>query len=172
MSEYHKILKLKNDASQEEIQAAYDKLKIELDPTNNDNQEFFLEEFKKIQEAYEALSNSSILATSTGVKNDPLNKSDKTKDKNNMMPIAKNQNNNFIKNWVRNNIKLLTLGIVIITPLKLFIHYFFYSERFCYRCDKRPLDYHTEILFEAELWIFGLSAFIVIFTIWFFYKKK
>jgi DnaJ-class molecular chaperone len=39
MSEYHKILKLKNGASQEEIQAAYDKLKIELDPTNNDNQE-------------------------------------------------------------------------------------------------------------------------------------
>jgi hypothetical protein len=34
MSEYYKILKLKNGASQEEIQASYDKLKIELYPKN------------------------------------------------------------------------------------------------------------------------------------------
>jgi hypothetical protein len=34
----------------------------------NDNQEFFIEEYKKVKEAYEALSNSSILATEKGSK--------------------------------------------------------------------------------------------------------
>ena len=40
----------------------------ELDPKNNANQEFFIEEYKKVQEAYKALSNSSILATEKGAK--------------------------------------------------------------------------------------------------------
>lgn len=70
MKHYFKNLKLKEDASQEEIQAAYDKLSKELDPKNNDNQEFFVEEFKKVQEAYEALSNSSILANTSVIISD------------------------------------------------------------------------------------------------------
>ena len=63
MSNHLKTLGLQEGASQEQIQEAYDRLSKELDPTNNDNQEFFIEEYKKVQEAYEALSNSSILAS-------------------------------------------------------------------------------------------------------------
>ena len=36
----------------------------ELNPSNNDNQEFFKEEYEKVQEAYKALSQSSILKNS------------------------------------------------------------------------------------------------------------
>ena len=68
IDEYLEALGLQEGASQEEIQAAYDKLSKELDPANKDNQEFFVEEFKILQEAYKALSNSSILATEKGAK--------------------------------------------------------------------------------------------------------
>lgn len=68
MKKYYDTLGLKNGASQEAIQEAYDKLSKELDPANYDNKEFFVEEYKKVQEAYEALSNSSILATEKGSK--------------------------------------------------------------------------------------------------------
>jgi len=63
MKKYFESLGLKEGASQEEIQASYDKLSDELDPAKNNNQEFFKEEYKKVQEAYDALSNSSILAS-------------------------------------------------------------------------------------------------------------
>ena len=64
MNKHHKTLGLKNSASQEEIQTAYERLSKELDPANNDNQEFFKEEYDKVQEAYKALSQTSILKNS------------------------------------------------------------------------------------------------------------
>jgi len=68
MKEYFETLNLKEGASKEAIQEAYDRLSGELNPSNNDNQEFFIEEYEKVQEAYEALYNSSILATEKGAK--------------------------------------------------------------------------------------------------------
>ena len=68
MKNYYKTLGLKEGASQEEIQAAFERLSKELDPKNNANQEFFVEEYKKVQEAYKALRNSSILATEKGAR--------------------------------------------------------------------------------------------------------
>lgn len=56
MKKYLETLGLKEGASQDEIQAAYDKLSKDLDPANNDNQEFFVEEFKLLHEAYKALT--------------------------------------------------------------------------------------------------------------------
>ena len=47
MNYHYKTLGLKESASQEEIQNAYELLSKELDPKNNDNQEFFEEEYKK-----------------------------------------------------------------------------------------------------------------------------
>ena len=64
MKNHYKTLGLKEDASQDEIQAAYNKLSKELNPSNNDNQEFFKEEYDKFQEAYKALNQSSILKNS------------------------------------------------------------------------------------------------------------
>ena len=68
MKQYYKTLGLKEAASQQDIQTAYERLSKELDPKNNDNQEFFIEEYKKVQDAYKALSNSSILATEKGAR--------------------------------------------------------------------------------------------------------
>ena len=68
MKKHYKTLGIEDGASQEEIQTAYERLSKELDPKNNANQEFFIEEYKKVQEAYKALSNSSILATEKGAR--------------------------------------------------------------------------------------------------------
>ena len=69
MKKHYEALGLNEGAPQAEIQAAYDRLSKELDPTKHNNEEFFVEEYKKVQEAYKALSNSSILATEKGAKN-------------------------------------------------------------------------------------------------------
>ena len=69
MKKHYNTLGLNQGASQEEIQTAYERLSNELDPKKNDHQEFFIEEYKKVQEAYKALYNSSILATEKGAKN-------------------------------------------------------------------------------------------------------
>ena len=68
MKKYFESLGLQEDASQEQIQEAYDRLSKELNPEKNDNLEFFKEEYEKVQEAYEALYNSYILATEKGAK--------------------------------------------------------------------------------------------------------
>lgn len=86
MKNYYQTLGLEVGASQEAIQEAYDRLYKELDPANNNNQEFFIEEFEKLQSAYKALRNSSILATEGGVEtikvvdNLKQNQSKKTSD--------------------------------------------------------------------------------------------
>ncbi|MBP6754681.1 MAG: DnaJ domain-containing protein [Bacteroidia bacterium] len=52
MEKYYKALGLKQGATIEEIQEAYNKLSIELDPINNNNLIYFQIEYKKIVEAY------------------------------------------------------------------------------------------------------------------------
>ena len=58
MNKYYQILGLEEGASKLEIQDAYDKLSVELDPKNNDNLDFFKEEFALVQEAYKKLMGS------------------------------------------------------------------------------------------------------------------
>jgi curved DNA-binding protein CbpA len=62
MKQYFEILGLEDGASQQQIHAAYKRLSKELNPEKNNNELFFIEEYKKVKEAFEALSNSSILA--------------------------------------------------------------------------------------------------------------
>ena len=59
MEKHYKTLGLKESATQEEIQEAYERLSKELDPANNDNQEFFVEEFALLKEAYKALTGNA-----------------------------------------------------------------------------------------------------------------
>ena len=83
MKNHYKTLGIEESATQEEIKAAHSKLSKELNPANNDNQEFFKEEYAKVQAAYKALYNNSILATEQGAKNEPKSKSIKTPEKEN-----------------------------------------------------------------------------------------
>jgi curved DNA-binding protein CbpA len=64
MKKYYEILGLKEGASKAEIELAYKRLSKELDPAINDNHEFFVEEYKKVKQAYEKLSDTNILKAS------------------------------------------------------------------------------------------------------------
>ena len=55
MKKYYQVLGLKEDASQEAIQEAYERLSNTLDPKKNDNLDFFIEEYGLVQEAYKFL---------------------------------------------------------------------------------------------------------------------
>jgi len=113
MKKYYYVLGLKEGASQEQIQEAYERLSKELAPANNDNQEFFVEEFKKVQEAYKALSNSSILATDKGAKQ-IFKKSNTTSKKNNdatKTPIAETPIKSAVKKGIIISIAIIAIGI-------------------------------------------------------------
>tara|TARA_B110001450_G_C17467381_1_gene418765 strand:- start:171 stop:698 length:528 start_codon:yes stop_codon:yes gene_type:complete len=83
MKKYYEILGLNIGANKQEIKKAFNKLSKELDPKKNDNQDFFIEETKKLKEAYDKLMNSSILSTKK-----VLNKS----SKNEHLPSSKTNN--------------------------------------------------------------------------------
>ena len=110
MKNYYKTLGLKEGASQKEIQTAYERLTKEFDPQKNDNQEFFKEEYQKVQEAYEALRNSSILATEKGARIG-------TKDNSSSKPRLKNQSNtppkkSDIRPFKKTGIVLFTVALI------------------------------------------------------------
>lgn len=65
MREHFQTLGLSEGASKDEIQRAYDRLSVELNPENHESKEFFKEEFEKVKKAYNAL-----MANSTILKND------------------------------------------------------------------------------------------------------
>jgi len=125
MNYHYKILGLENGASQEEIQTAYERLSNELDPANNNDQEFFKEEYQKVQEAYKALSNSSILATENGAAlNTSTSKYDLKTSNDSSENIKKKNMFTFLFNRKRN---ILTF-VVLVFILKLVLHFFLFSE--------------------------------------------
>jgi len=92
MKHHFETLGLQEGDSQQAIQEAYDRLSRELNPSKNDNQEFFIEEYKKVQEAYKALYNTSILATEKGAsKSIPENSNLKPNQKTDDSKILKNK---------------------------------------------------------------------------------
>ena len=56
MKKYFEALELDENASIAEIEDAYKRLSEEYDPKNNNNEEFFVEQFNKVKEAYEILN--------------------------------------------------------------------------------------------------------------------
>lgn len=58
MKDYYYFLGVSQDASEEDIKKAYRKLSLKYHPDKNDNDDFFAERFREIQEAYETLSDS------------------------------------------------------------------------------------------------------------------
>jgi len=129
MKKHYYILGLNEGASQEQIQEAYERLSKELDPANNDNQEFFVEEFKKVQEAYKALSNSSILATDKGAKQ-IFKKPNSTSKKNSdatKTPIAETPRKSVLKKRIIISIAIIAIGIAA---------YFIYNVPATYKYDE------------------------------------
>lgn len=56
MKDYYYFLGISRDASDEDIKKSYRKLSLKYHPDKNQNDDFFAERFKEIQEAYEMLS--------------------------------------------------------------------------------------------------------------------
>ncbi|WKS95738.1 J domain-containing protein [Riemerella columbina] len=56
MKNYYYFLGIKENATSEDIKKAYRKLSLKYHPDKNDNDVFFAERFKEVQEAYETLS--------------------------------------------------------------------------------------------------------------------
>jgi curved DNA-binding protein CbpA len=116
MKKHYKTLGIEDGASQEEIQTAYERLSKELDPKNNANQEFFIEEYKKVQEAYKALSNSSILANkSVSIADTSITPSKEDKPTDNKREM--------IPNKLRKKIKIVlsVFGILFFVALGIFM---------------------------------------------------
>ncbi|KMQ68914.1 molecular chaperone DnaJ [Chryseobacterium sp. FH2] len=59
MKDYYYFLGISHDASDEDIKKSYRKLSLKYHPDKNDNDDFFAERFREIQEAYETLSDKS-----------------------------------------------------------------------------------------------------------------
>mgnify|MGYP002640391125 CR=1 FL=1 len=117
MKNQYETLGLQEGASQEAIQEAFERLSKELNPANNENQEFFIEEYEKVQEAYKVLRNSSILsATSqfTGISNSSIGKS--TFKNNN----PKNQLKSKLKRHKKLIYLLISMVLVTMIPIALF----------------------------------------------------
>jgi hypothetical protein len=123
MKKHYQTLGLQEGASQQEVQEAYDRLSKELDPTNNDNQEFFVEEYKKVQKAYEALSNSSILAIQGGAHKNILDQPTPSKK----MDIPPKATNNSFIYLLRRKRNIITL-IVLVLILKPVLHFSLFPE--------------------------------------------
>lgn len=59
MKDYYYFLGISADASEEDIKRAYRKLSLKYHPDKNDNDDFFADRFREIQEAYEILNDKS-----------------------------------------------------------------------------------------------------------------
>ena len=123
MKQHYTTLGLQEGASQDEIQAAYKRLSKELDPANNDNQEFFKEEYKKLQQAYKALSASSILATQGGAHKNILDQPTSSK-KMDLPPQATNNSFTYLLRRKRNIITFIVLVLI----LKPVLHFSLFPE--------------------------------------------
>lgn len=124
MIHYFETLGLQKGATQKEIQAAYDHLSKELAKKKKSEQEFFKEEYKKVQEAYKALSNSSILATQSGALKNIFEQPTASSKEMNTPPLSKKNRFTYFLDRKRNIITFIILVLI----LKPVIHFSLFRE--------------------------------------------
>ncbi|MDA0754058.1 MAG: DnaJ domain-containing protein, partial [Candidatus Marinimicrobia bacterium] len=120
MKKYYEILGLKQGATKQDIKKAFNKLSKELDPKKNDNQDFFIEETKKLKEAYDKLMNSSILSSKRvkeSKQNDDSQDNNIKSEKENTDPST-NEKSNFMKIFKEISVAVLSIAMIkVITQL-------------------------------------------------------
>jgi len=124
MKKHYQALGLKEGASQEEVQEAFERLSNALNPSNNNNQEFFIEEYDKVQEAYKALSNSSIL----GLKTAKTTTSKSNYDLKTPNVSIENKKNKNMFTYIFNRKRNILTFVVLVFILKLVLHFFLFTE--------------------------------------------
>ena len=147
MKQNYKTLGLQEGASQEEIEAAYKRLSKELDPSNNDNQEFFIEEYKKLHQAYKALNASSILATKQGAKNvysKPKEEKSQKDEPANTKPPKSHTNKTKVIGFVLAVLAGIILTTVYFTPKNFKENQIVFVENIAY-------EKHTMVLFNGKI---------------------
>ena len=147
MKKHYKTFGLEDGASQEEIQTAYERLSKELDPKNNDNQEFFVEEYQKVQDAYEALNNSSILATEKGAKNrnsKPKEENSLKDDPANTKPPKSHTNKTKVIGFVLAVLAGIILTTIYLTPKN-------FKKNQIVDVDGIAYEKHTMVLFTGKI---------------------
>ena len=126
MKTHYKTLGLQEGASQQEIKEAYERLSKELDPVANNNEDFFVEEYIKVREAYKDLSSSSILATEVGARNQGLKDSNSNVKKqvsenteNNKKEKTKSESSDWIKIFKTKFNKRTTVYLAVLMAIAL-----------------------------------------------------
>lgn len=155
MIKYYQILGLEEGASKEEIERKYKQLSEELNPKNNDNQDFFKEEYAKVQEAYRILIKEALLTknntnSDTNSKDEVNENESNTDNPKNLKPI-KNKQMHFV-----DKIKLI-LGISLICfsifGIYIALSYHFELDLIEYSKNKSEFDFS-----EHSPSPFGLSS--------------
>jgi curved DNA-binding protein CbpA len=114
MNNHYQTLGLKEGASQDAIQEAYDRLSKELDPLKNGNHDFFLEEYALLQEAYNALTNNSNALPNNQQKN-PIPSSNTSFKKPYLENKVKpNQDDKNFKSRIIKNVFIYAIVVIII----------------------------------------------------------
>ena len=188
MKKHYKTLGLEDGASQEEIETAYERLSKELDPKNNDHQEFFVEEYKKVCEAYDALSNSTILATERG--SELSNTTKISTEENNREPNNNGKDLKSVKNWKGYFVFIFFL-LVGLGPTTVVYYYCYlgtsyngltkYSE--ITRAEFLEMDFFNQSLycfkqsindecFNVNYFIFIFIYIVILFIFLFFMSRK
>ena len=164
MKKYYKTLGLKEGASKIEIKKAFNKLSKELDPKKNDNQDFFIEETKKLKEAYDKLMNSSILSSKRvkeSKQNDNSQDNNKKSEKENTDPPT-NEKSNFMKILKEISVSVLSIAMIkVITQILVFPQYragwflIYFEEMFVLSDKKNGYEYSLEVyIFSVLLFLF------------------
>ena len=174
MKKHYKTLGLKKGASQKVIQQAYEKLSNELKPENNDHQEFFKEEYEKVQVAYEALSNSSILATEKGVQVHSSGKKSSSKKEIEKYKEVKKRNTSKIPSvsWVFSLFVFFVISLFLASTSVYLVSLTFDEIRndtlikfFTFQED---LWYHNDLFLPGNSVLKTMCTFLISFLFYFF----
>ena len=155
MKKYYEILGLKEGATKQEIKKAYNKLSKELDPKKNNNEEFFVEETKKLNEAYDKLMNSSILSTKKVVGKSNKKKNISSTDMSNDKPKLDNNTNHLKKIRIKQNVLIVVIMILMGLNVYLFQQIkgdnnsASLAEDYMYEA-RRYANYAEEYMYQAE----------------------
>lgn len=177
MKKYFEILGLEKGASKQDIIKAYNKLSKELDPKENHNQPFYIEEFNKLKEAYEALINSSIL---TSKKTIVSNKnSDTNNDKDNSNEKDSDEDSLIDKSSNMKKAQEIIGGLISILMIKVLSQFFFFPNYLSrttsdfFRIDISEIFLIDENYdYSLKLYVFAILFYLTLRLVFLFKSKE
>ena len=171
MKKYFEILGLEKGASKQDVIKAYNKLSKELDPKENHNQPFYIEEFNKLKEAYEALINSSILTSKKTIVSNKNNDKDNSNKKDSDKDPLSDKSSNMKK------AQEIIGGIISVLMIKI-ISQFFFFPRYYSNNDYFRIDFSEIFLidenydYSLKLYLFAILFYLTLRLVFLFNPKE